>query len=40
LLIPVIGTFCILGCTVSSTVIMAPALLGLPPVRAPPSERS
>jgi len=40
LLIPVIGTFHILACTVSSTVIMAPALLGLPPVRAPPSERS
>lgn len=40
LVIPVIGTFHILACTVSSTTIMAPALLGLPPVRAPPSERS
>lgn len=40
LVIPVIGTFRVLGYTVSSTAIMAPALLRLPPARAPPSERS
>lgn len=40
LVILVVETFHILSCTVSSTTIMAPALLGLPPVRAPPSERS